>query len=290
LSEIKELSINKEFIEIEIDNLKKECSDLTVVYNDYLIYKNKTQEIQKNNLEIADRLEFMQHYYNCVNHKTGIPSLILRNITVLLGKQCNDVLQRIADFEVEFIYDKEYKVYIKNGNIKVSAVNGSGFQKFIIDMVMRIVLTNISVLSNPNIIFIDEGFGCLDADNFVEVCQILPRLKNNFDAMIIVTHINELQAYADISLNITTSNPFSIMQHGTLSLREKHIESFEKKSTSNSVSEIKEESFVKKYFDIKNNTATCLGCGKVLKRTAYCYLQKHIQAKSLKHLHNQFIV
>ena len=88
---------------------------------------------------------------------------------------------------------------------------------------MRIILTRISTLSNPNMIFIDEGFGCLDRDNFIEIAKILKQLKQNFDAMFIITHITELKTYADFVLNITRVNSFSVLKGGEISPAESEM-------------------------------------------------------------------
>jgi len=75
-------------------------------------------------------------------------------------------------------------------------------------MILRIVLldglNNISGnnISNPNILILDEGFGCLDEENFTEVARILKKLKRCFKCILIITHINKLKTYADANINI----------------------------------------------------------------------------------------
>ncbi len=49
----------------------------------------------------------------------------------------------------------------------------SGSQKFVIDLVLRMSLLKISTISNPGVMFIDEGFGSLDDEYLSEVCNIL---------------------------------------------------------------------------------------------------------------------
>lgn len=251
-----------------------------VSYN--LQRKAEIEAEQKKNL---DQIEFLQYYNNCINHKNGIPSLILRNVSHLLDKRCNEILHKIADFEVEFKYDKEFKIYTCENGAKIPAVMGSGFQKFLLDMIMRITLTNISVLSNPSIIFIDEGFGCLDAENFIEVAQILTKLKNNFDAMIIITHLQELKAYTDITIDIKVVNTFSILHSGSLTESEKNVVH---KAHVDDV-DIKIDD-VMILFDLTPDGATCKACKKTLKRTAESTLLKHFTAKTGKKRHDKYLI
>lgn len=179
--------------------------------------------------ELDDITALYDSYYSCINHKTGIPSNILKQVCVALTTKCNDILNVITDFNVEFEYDEDIHIYTisRKGDkaIKLHASLGSGFQKFILDMILRIVLTKLSNISNPNILFIDEGFGCLDKDNFINVCGCLQKLKDNFDAMIIITHIPELQAYMNQIIEVKTDMIQSQLQFGQMSINQ--IDRFE---------------------------------------------------------------
>jgi hypothetical protein len=211
LVDIKQLDKNISGFSTNIENIKKvsvRCSEIV----------NKITELD-------DTLNLYDTYYGCINHKTGIPSNLLRQVCSVLSERCNDILNNITDFNVEFVFDDEIKIYtIAKGandtNMKLSASLGSGFQKFLLDMIMRIVLTRISNISNPNILFVDEGFGCLDKDNFSNVCSCLMKLKSNFDAMIVITHIPELQSYMDQILEVNTENGTSQLRFGQLTIDE----------------------------------------------------------------------
>jgi DNA repair exonuclease SbcCD ATPase subunit len=72
-------------------------------------------------------------------------------------------------------------------------------------------------------IFIDEGFGSLDRDNFIEIAKVLKQLKQNFDAMFIITHITELKTYADFVLDISRVNNFSKLHGGEISMAESEM-------------------------------------------------------------------
>jgi ABC-type multidrug transport system ATPase subunit len=165
---------------------------------------------------------------------------------------------------------------------------GSGYQKFIIDMIMRITLTRISVLSNPNIIFIDEGFGSLDRENFILIANILAKLKNNFDAMIIITHLDELKAYADISMDIHRIQS-STLQYGSLTQEEKKIRIMnETRAASAKNTEYKEQEYSKleETLIVKGNDEfTCVACNKTLKDRKGA-IKRHLTSKSLlaKHM------
>jgi DNA repair exonuclease SbcCD ATPase subunit/predicted MPP superfamily phosphohydrolase len=199
---------------------KEELSNLLSVYR---CHKETLKSLAKDRADYNSQIIMLEKYLKCINGKTGIPSYILKAIISTLNNRCNEILHKIADFEVLFEFDRELKLYTIENGTKIPAVMGSGFQKFLLDMIMRIILTDISVLSCPNIIFIDEGFGCLDADNFTEVAKILRKLKYNFDAMIIITHIQELKSYADVAINIDRNENFSNIKFGKLTEAEANV-------------------------------------------------------------------
>jgi DNA repair exonuclease SbcCD ATPase subunit len=234
LAKYKQIQINN-MLDANIDELKKiqcdivadiKASDDTISTYDRNIENIKNlsvryAEIKHKIIEIDDALSLYDVYYECINHKTGIPSNILKRVCNVLSDRCNDILNNITDFNVEFVFDEEIRIYTisktSGVDVRLSASLGSGFQKFLLDMIMRIVLTKISNISNPNILFVDEGFGCLDKSNFTNVCSCLMKMKSNFDAMIVITHIPELQSYMDQLLEVSNDG-LSKLQFGQLTI------------------------------------------------------------------------
>jgi DNA repair exonuclease SbcCD ATPase subunit len=122
--------------------------------------------------------------------------------------ECNKILSEIAEFEILILMEtKILRIYTIEQTVKIPASMASGYQKFIMDMILRIVLTTCLAksnnISNPNILILDEGFGCLDTQTFVSVAKVLKTLKNRFEFILIITHIEELKSYADQIINIT---------------------------------------------------------------------------------------
>jgi hypothetical protein len=155
-------------------------------------------------------------------------------------------------------------------------------------------------------IFIDEGFGCLDTENFIEVAKILQKLKHNFKAMVIITHIKELKAYADVSIDVLAANSLSYVRHGVLSAQE--VGCFgqslgqcgstgtpkQKAVVANGDSETAEakaEAYDPKlFFELRDDGSTfCKGCKKIIKRTSTSALAKHLAAKSVRLKHSALL-
>jgi ABC-type multidrug transport system ATPase subunit len=155
---------------------------------------------------------------------------------------------------------------------------GSGFQKFILDIIMRIVLTNISTISNSNLIFIDEGFGCLDKENFLHIADILKKLKHNFSAMVIITHIPELKSYADKSITIKKLGADSLVKHGDI-VKEKYSSSEEKQTNLPNQASL---------IIIRGKMYYCKSCDTERKYTEQA-VARHLSSKSYVAKHNRYL-
>ena len=205
-------------------NLQNTNTDISHIAESYRIKRSqfdKRNDMTAIHAENLKKLQFLETYKDVISIKTGIPSYVLKNTCRIVENNCNKILQRITDFTISIVFDKDVRVYTIDNDKQIPAQMGSGYQKFVLDLIFRITLTEISSISCPRMIFIDEGFGCLDAENFIEVANVLQKLKSNFDSMIIISHLTELRNYVDLSINIVKKEFSSNVQYGKLSDAEK---------------------------------------------------------------------
>lgn len=184
--------------------------------------KNSEYIINKN-AENAKLFKIYTRYLKLLNGKAGLPSMLLNNACAILTRECNKILNDITDFQIKFTFDAGIDIDTITKNIPISAEMGSGFQKFVIDLCIRIVLTQISKISRPNILMIDEGFGCLDPHNFKEIQKCIVQLKHNYDYILIISHIQELKSSCSKYIKITRVGDFSNILFGELTTEEKRI-------------------------------------------------------------------
>jgi hypothetical protein len=157
-------------------------------------------------------------YDKIINHKSGVPERMMKIMCANIQSKCNIILQTVADFEIEVLYDKEISINTKVCDKLVLAEQASGYQKFIIDLILRQVLCSLTKSSHPRILFVDEGFGALDKHNFINVCKIvLPALAKHFEKVIIISHIKGIHDYTIDNCIITKINERSHIQYGKLS-------------------------------------------------------------------------
>lgn len=92
---------------------------------------------------------------------------------------------------------KEQKIKQKKYNIGSIGINicfpnaksydvqlTSGFEKFIISLTMRIVLSKLSLTAKPNFFIIDEGWSCLDSTNLDNIDNIMNYIKQHSMSML----------------------------------------------------------------------------------------------------------
>lgn len=304
--------INKSIEETDL-KLSETNGKLIDIMDEYRIKQSdfdKLNTLHKEHVEYTNRLEFMNLYFGIINCKTGIPSYILKNTCISVERACNDILSKIADFTIRIVFDKDVKIYTVENDICIPAQMGSGMQKFVLDLIFRITLTEISSISCPKTLFVDEGFGALDKENFINIANILQKLKSNFDSLIIISHINELNAYVDKSIKITKNGNLSNVQHGSLQHHQKEIRLlFEHNSNNKRAREFKDSVKMKSskttesihtycaenggvktiLFDIDDDTILCRGCNKRYKNRNG-FMEKHIEASSTQAKHNKYIM
>ena len=155
-----------------------------------------------------------------------LPYILLNKIQPLLEKKVNDLLSIITDFTVKFdISDSKIDIYIDrpmynkksggsggNSSIKSSSSssnnryilinNGSGFERFISSLSIRIALLDISNLPKINFLAIDEGFSAFDTHNINNVGQILDYLKTKFDFILTISHLTQIKENSDIIIGL----------------------------------------------------------------------------------------
>jgi DNA repair exonuclease SbcCD ATPase subunit len=210
--------IDNEVKLIELQNEKEERVRRISIIDEN---ENRKLVILENLKSYNVELEFLNMYRRCVDKKKGIAQSILMKLCKKINLECNRILNEISDFNILVEIDTKMMLRIytietnKVNPLKIPASMASGYQKFIMDMILRIVLlkdlSGISGnnISNPNILILDEGFGCLDKENFIEVAKILKKLKQCFSCIMVITHINELKSYADKSIDIKRTNQVS---------------------------------------------------------------------------------
>jgi DNA repair exonuclease SbcCD ATPase subunit len=188
-----------------------ERAEDTITKNKELIKTIKTEEEVKIIFEIYIRMV----------GKNGITKLIMKNVMPLLNSELERLLSDSSNFkltvdinakqEVDFILEKEDE----NGQtINYLLTEGSGFEKTIGSLALRVVLSRISSLPKPNIIVFDEVMGKIANENLELVGNFFQKCSEMFENIFLITH-NPL--VKDWSNNIITIEKINNVSSLTMS-------------------------------------------------------------------------
>jgi DNA repair exonuclease SbcCD ATPase subunit len=138
--------------------------------------------------------------------KRGIPTTVVNSQLPLINAEIAKILQGIVDFTIELEVDSDNNdldIFINYGDSKRVIELGSGMEKMVSSIAIRVALTNVSALPKCNTLIIDEGFGALDDGGVEAVNKLLVALKDHYRSVIVITHVEGVKDIADNILEIS---------------------------------------------------------------------------------------
>tara|TARA_R100000664_G_C2760152_1_gene150931 strand:- start:7527 stop:10664 length:3138 start_codon:yes stop_codon:yes gene_type:complete len=140
--------------------------------------------------------------------KRGIPRLIMRSQLPYINSEISKILQGVMGFTVELEADTDSNsmdVFINYGDSKRVIELGSGMEKMISSLAIRVALINVSSLPKPDVFIIDEGFGTLDENNVASCNLLLDSMRKWFKNILIISHVDGVKDVVDNVLDISSN-------------------------------------------------------------------------------------
>ena len=137
-------------------------------------------------------------------HSNGIAFDIIKKALPVINNEITKVLSNVVDFEV-FFENNENKLDIQIKHPKHDSrpmENGSGAEKTLAAVAIRIALLNVSNMPKSNLFILDEPGTALDAENMEGFMRILELVKSYFDVTLLITHIESLKDTVDMTIDI----------------------------------------------------------------------------------------
>ncbi len=163
----------------------------------------KTKEEMQQYAKLRTKWNIYQGFMKAVSKK-GIPAQIISSQLPIINAEIAKILNGVVDFTVEFDAQDNNRadIFINYGDTKRIIELGSGMEKMISSLAIRVALLNISSLPKPDILIVDEGFGALD-ENRVTACNLLlTSLKKWFKNILVITHVDGIKDVADNLIEI----------------------------------------------------------------------------------------
>ena len=147
----------------------------------------------------------------------GIPAMLIENALPELEQDANDLLSRMTDnsTQVTFVTQRQGRTgkAIETLDIKIADSSGtrpyemfSGGEAFRINLAIRIALSRLLARragAELRFLLIDEGFGTQDAQGRDRLVETIAAIADDFDKILVVTHIDELKDRFDVHIEVT---------------------------------------------------------------------------------------
>ena len=125
--------------------------------------KKNIEKIIEDTKKMESQSDAYQLYASSIG-RDGIPYELISQAMPAIEKEVNNILSQIVEFTISLSTDgKNVSAFINYEDKKWPLELSSGMERFISSLAIRVALINISNLPRPNILIIDEGFGCLDS-------------------------------------------------------------------------------------------------------------------------------
>lgn len=196
-----------------IDNDLRRNTDELVSLSSKVATLEKELSYKKNSIdkidEIQKKIDAYSLYVQSVS-RDGIPFELITNATPIIEKEVNSILNQIVEFSVNIQTDgKNVMTYLVYNDKKWLLELASGLEKFLTSLAIRVALINISNLPRPNFMAVDEGWGTMDGNNLSSVSTLFSILKNSFDFILVISHIDSMKDVVDNHLEINKIDGFS---------------------------------------------------------------------------------
>ncbi len=140
--------------------------------------------------------------------KNGVQALLIENTIPELEDEANTILAHMTDgrMHLQFITQREAKTsqnMIETLDIRIADEIGtrdyelySGGEAFRVNFAIRIALSKLLARRSGaklQMLVIDEGFGTQDAQGRERLVEAINRIQQEFEKIIVITHIDELK-------------------------------------------------------------------------------------------------
>jgi len=156
-------------------------------------------EAEKSYQETKAEYDAYYHYLETMG-KDGLSRAIIQNNLGIINTELDKILSGNVDFEIELEMSEVGKidVYFKSQKSKSRIIElCCGMEKTIAAICIRAALVSVTTLPKANIFVLDEVFTALDPEYMDATRKILQYLKNLFDSVIIITHIDQFRDFCD---------------------------------------------------------------------------------------------
>lgn len=165
---------------------------------------SKNEEININKQNIATRKQYLlkineerkiernwKAYLQMIG-KDGISKMVLRNTLPIINNELNRLLNDVSDFKVEIVMNDKNDVdfLMVRDNIVTKLSAASGLEKTQASLALRVILGNMSKVSRPPFILLDEVLGTVAKENYDDMKRLYDKIVEYYKFVLHICHID----------------------------------------------------------------------------------------------------
>ena len=165
---------------------------------------NKLQQEQQEGTDLIKKLRIYDNIQAAFS-KNGIPAMVLKTQLPMINTELSKVLSGLVDFSVTLETDlssNSMDVYFSDFRGLRLIELCSGMEKTMTSMALRVALGNLSSLSRPDFLVLDESFGALDENNLQKGIEMLTLFRDYFKTIFVISHESAIKESTDQIIEI----------------------------------------------------------------------------------------
>ena len=193
-----------------VNNKQKACDRCQKQLLELMSEKGSTQRLIEEAREGIQKVKDAERDYIAYDlfvqatHPNGISYEVIKSMLSVINSEIASVLSSIVDFEVLIEDDgSSLEIYLKHPRFDPRPLSmGSGAEKTIASMAIRLALISISSLPRPDFFILDEPATALDAEHMEGFVRLLQMIKSHFKTVLLITHLESLKDVVDKTIDI----------------------------------------------------------------------------------------
>ena len=204
-------------VETKLEQYQEKINNCNDKVQQSLIQQGSTQQMIERLKEEQgehDKLEkewmIYELFMKCM-HPNGIAYEIIKEKLPIVNEEISKILANIVDFEVFFENnDKKLDIYIKHPQYDPRPLSmGSGAEKTIAAMAIRLGLISITNLPKSELFILDEPATALDQEHMEGFIRLLDMIKSQFKTVLLISHLEALKDTVDTTIDIERDGSFA---------------------------------------------------------------------------------
>lgn len=204
-------SLNSKSKEILTD-LTKNKKDISLL--EFSITQNKSNKEKstriKEKIVTLRKKETLYKIYKDILNEKKLPKMLLSGTVKKIELEANKLIYKLCNIYISLVSldTMNWELLIKKDNIFIGVEHASGFEKFIINVCLKVILDKYKFYEKSGIFIIDECFDCISEENISKVSDVFELLKKEYYTTLVISHNDALKNKLDNRINI--HNEFSV--------------------------------------------------------------------------------